>query len=125
MTDETDDRPRRILRAEGFALFALCIFVYSKLGISWWLFGALILAPDLSAAGYLRGPRFGAQLYNAFHATVLPIILGICGYVLEWQLGIALGTIWLAHIGMDRMLGFGLKYESGFGDTHLGKIGKI
>jgi hypothetical protein len=120
----TDDRPRRILMFEGFALFALCIFVYSKLGFSWWLFAALILAPDLGMIGYLRGPKLGSQLYNVVHITPLPLALGVYGYLSDWRLGIALAAIWLAHIGMDRMLGYGLKYESGFSNTHLGRVGK-
>ena len=116
--------PRMLLMVEGAALFALGIFAYAKLGFSWWLFAALILAPDLGMIGYLRGPKLGAHLYNALHVTALPLALGVYGYVVGWPLGIALAAIWLAHIGMDRMLGYGLKYESGFADTHLGRIGK-
>jgi hypothetical protein len=116
--------PRMLLMAEGMALFAVCIFAYAKLGFSWWLFAALILAPDIGMIGYLHGPKLGAQLYNALHFTPLPIALGVAGYVAGVPLAIALAAVWLAHIGMDRMLGYGLKYESGFKDTHLGRIGK-
>jgi hypothetical protein len=116
--------PRMLLMAEGMALFAVCIFAYAKLGFSWWLFAALILAPDIGMIGYLQGPKLGAQLYNALHFTPLPIALGVAGYVAGVPLAIALAAVWLAHIGMDRMLGYGLKYESGFKDTHLGRIGK-
>ena len=38
---------------------------------------------------------------------------------------ISLGLIWFAHIGFDRMMGFGLKYPTRFGDTHLGRIGGV
>jgi hypothetical protein len=117
-------QPRMILMLEGAALFALCIFAYAKLGHSWWLFGALILAPDIGMIGYLRDAKTGAWLYNALHLTALPIALGVCGYLWSVPLAIPLALIWLAHIGMDRMLGYGLKYESGFTDTHLGRIGK-
>lgn len=116
--------PRMILKFEGLALFALCIFAYAKLGYSWWLFGALILAPDMGMIGYLRDAKLGAQLYNVLHLTPLPIAIGVWGYAWPEPLAIALALIWLAHIGMDRMLGYGLKYESGFADTHLGRIGK-
>jgi hypothetical protein len=116
--------PRMLLMAEGLALFAVCIFVYATLGFSWWLFAALILAPDIGMIGYLRGPKLGAQLYNALHFTPPPIVLGVAGYVAAVPLAIALAAVWLAHIGMDRMLGYGLKYETGFADTHLGRIGK-
>lgn len=116
--------PRMILKLEGLALFALCIFAYAKLGYSWWLFGALILVPDLGMAGYLRNARTGAQLYNALHLTALPIVIGAWGYSWSEPVAIGIALIWLAHIGMDRMLGFGLKYETDFADTHLGRIGR-
>jgi hypothetical protein len=116
--------PRTMLMLEGFALFALCLFAYAKLGYSWWLFGALILAPDLGMAGYLRNAKVGALLYNALHLTALPIAVGAWGYLWSEPLAMAIALIWLAHIGMDRMLGYGLKYETDFTDTHLGRIGK-
>jgi hypothetical protein len=119
-----DGPPRMILKLEGFALFVLCLYAYAKLGYSWWLFGALIFAPDLGMAGYLKNARLGAQLYNTFHITALPIGVGAWGYAWSEPLALAIAVIWLAHIGMDRMLGYGLKYETGFSDTHLGKIGK-
>jgi hypothetical protein len=34
------------------------------------------------------------------------------------------GLILFSHSAMDRMLGYGLKYESGFKFTHLGEIGQ-
>lgn len=116
--------PRMILKAEGFVLLVLCIYAYAKLGYSWWLFGALIFAPDIGMAGYLRNAKLGAQLYNVFHVTAVPIAIGVWGYVWSEPFAIAIALIWVAHIGMDRMLGYGLKYETGFTDTHLGKIGK-
>lgn len=116
--------PRAILLLEGFALFAACLFAYAKLGHSWWLFAALILAPDIGMIGYLRNAKLGAWLYNALHVTVLPIGIGVWGYLWPEPLAVSIALIWLAHIGMDRMLGYGLKYESAFSDTHLGRIGK-
>lgn len=116
--------PRMILMCEGFVLFAFCIFAYSKLGYSWWLFGVLIFAPDVGMIGYLRNAKTGAQLYNAFHITAVPIAIGAWGYAWAEPLAVAIALVWVAHIGMDRMLGFGLKYETDFADTHLGRIGK-
>lgn len=116
--------PRLLLMAEGLALFAICVFAYWKLGVTWWLFAALILAPDLAMVGYLAGPRFGAHLYNAAHITVMPLVLGFAGFFVGSVVAMAAAAVWLAHIGMDRMLGFGLKYETAFGDTHLGRVGK-
>ncbi len=116
--------PRIILMLEGAALLAACVYAYAQLGYSWWLFAALLLAPDLGMIGYLRNAKTGAWLYNALHVTALPLALGVVGFAFAHPLTIALALIWLAHIGMDRMLGYGLKYETAFRDTHLGRIGK-
>jgi len=100
------------------------IFVYAMVGGPWLLFAVLILAPDLSMAGYAAGPRIGAAVYNLFHTIVGPALLAFASYsgLAGWMLPVAL--IWLAHIAADRMLGYGLKLPTGFRDTHLGRIGR-
>jgi hypothetical protein len=114
--------PRRILRGEGLALFALATGAFALTGVAWWIYGALILAPDLSFAGYAAGPRCGALLYNAVHSTFLPAcVLGL-GLAAGDALVLGVAAVWAAHIGFDRMLGYGLKYPTGFADTHLGRI---
>ena len=88
------------------------------------LAAAALLAPDLSAAGYLGGPRLGALTYNAVHN----LVLALACFGIGWALGsapLALGgAILVAHVGMDRALGYGLKLATGFADTHLGRIGR-
>ncbi|MBX6425304.1 MAG: DUF4260 domain-containing protein [Variibacter sp.] len=116
--------PRRLLRLEGAALLALALVLYPRVSDSWWLFAALVLLPDLSFLGYLAGPRVGAWVYNAAHVTLGPIALAIAGLLLPAIQLVAVALIWLAHIGGDRLLGYGLKYEAGFGFTHLGRIGR-
>ena len=116
--------PRLLLRAEGAALLVVGILLYSQTDTSWWLFAVLFLAPDLSFIGYLGGPRAGAAAYNAAHTTLAPALLGISGWLLGQRLAEALALIWAAHIGFDRLLGYGLKYAAGFGFTHLGRIGR-
>jgi Domain of unknown function (DUF4260) len=116
--------PRLLLRLEGAALFALALFLYPKVDDSWIMFLGLVLAPDLSMAAYLAGPRVGALVYDAAHVTLGPIALAIAGFLYPAVLLIALALIWLAHIGIDRALGYGLKYDSGFRFTHLGRIGR-
>ncbi len=119
---------RLLLRAEGAALAAASLLAFHALDISWWMFFVLFLAPDLAFVFYLFGPRAGAIAYNVMHSTIGPIVLGAIG----WWVGLdILGTIlvgcaviWMAHVGFDRMLGYGLKYASSFHDTHLGKIGR-
>jgi Domain of unknown function (DUF4260) len=113
-----------LLRLEGLALFAAMVALYSTRGGPWWLFVVLFLAPDLSFAAYLAGSRIGALAYNAVHTTVLPIALLIAGFAFDQWLTLSIATIWLAHIGIDRALGYGLKYPDAFNHTHLGRIGK-
>lgn len=115
---------RDLLRWEGVALFGGSTLFYLFSGASWGLYALLFLVPDLSFAAYLAGPRIGAVVYNALHATVGPLILALIGVALAEPLAGSIALIWLAHIGIDRALGYGLKYPTGFGFTHLGRIGK-
>lgn len=85
-------------------------------------FALLLLAPDPSILGYAGGPRVGAAVYNLFHAYPLPAVLGAFGLLGGSPLGLAVALVWFAHIGMDRMMGYGLKYPTEFGDTHLGRL---
>jgi hypothetical protein len=115
--------PRLVLRAEGLALFAVATGGFALTGLSWWLYAALFLVPDLSMAAYAIGPRAGARAYNALHSTILPAILVGVGAALDSPLLLGISAVWAAHVGFDRVLGYGLKYETGFKDTHLGRIG--
>lgn len=115
---------KALLRIEGGALFVVAVAFYAFSGAGWWLFAALLLAPDLSMLAYWKGPRMGAYVYNAFHTTPWPLALLAGGYAAGAALPVSLGLIWLAHIGMDRALGYGLKETSAFRDTHLGRIGR-
>ena len=110
-------------RLEGLAALALGVAAYSGLGQSWWAFALLFLAPDLTMLGYLRSPRLGALTYNLGHTYAAPGLLTLAGLALG-PLAYGLAAIWVAHIGFDRLLGYGLKLEAGFEQTHLGPIGK-
>jgi hypothetical protein len=111
-------------RLEWTAVLAAAVAGYLFIGGSWQLFLLLILAPDLSMLGYLAGPAVGAAAYNAFHILVWPVILLFAGHYAGQPVLIEVAAIWIAHIAMDRALGYGLKLPTGFTDTHLGKIGK-
>jgi hypothetical protein len=111
---------RYILRIEGLAVAAVSAVLYARTGASWWLFAALWLAPDLSMLGYLASPCRGARVYNAFHTYTVPIILGLLAWLLHAMALVPFALIWVNHIGVDRLLGFGLKYSTGFSWTHLG-----
>jgi hypothetical protein len=113
------DSHRLLLRLEGAAVFAAAVWAYAALGASWWLFALLLLVPDVSMLGYLAGPRVGAWSYNAAHTYLFPAALAAVSLLSGWTFGLALALIGVAHIGMDRTLGYGLKQPSGFHDTHL------
>jgi Domain of unknown function (DUF4260) len=115
---------RALLRLEGLTLFAGMIVLYTVWDGSWWVFAILFLAPDLSFLAYLSGPRTGAVVYNIAHSYMAPVALMTLGFGLAAPLTLSIAMIWLAHIGFDRALGYGLKYAAGFGFTHLGRIGR-
>jgi hypothetical protein len=124
LTTAVTGMPLRLLRMEGLALFALATLGFAQLDQSWWLYAALFLIPDVSFAAYLAGPGFGALGYNALHSTIGPASLAGLGVFLQSPMILGIAAIWAAHIGFDRMLGYGLKYASAFSDTHLGRIGR-
>jgi hypothetical protein len=112
-----------LLRLEGLAAAALSAMLYARSGASWWLFLALWLVPDLSMLGYLVDSCWGARIYNAIHSYLTPATLAAAGLLLRSAAAAPIALIWMNHIGVDRLLGFGLKYPAGFGWTHLGSGG--
>ena len=111
------------LRIEGFAIFTAAVTAFHLTGGNWWLFAVLILAPDLSFVGALAGQRAGAWSYNLAHTYAVPLTLGAVVWLAGGAWALPVSLIWLAHIGVDRALGYGLKYDR-FDVTHLGLIGK-
>jgi hypothetical protein len=117
-----DRLPRTLLHAEGVAVAGAGIALYFQAGYSWWLLLALGLAPDLAMIGYTAGPRVGTVAYDVAHTYVLPVLLAAIGVLTDAELAIQIGLIWLVHIGIDRAIGYGLKYPTGFKDTHLQRV---
>lgn len=115
-------RPAGVLRLEGAAVAAASLVLYAAGDASWGLFALLILAPDLGLLGYLAGPRFGAHAYNLTHNLVLPVVLGAVGVATAGTTATAVSLIWLTHIGVDRAVGYGLKYPDDFRRTHLQRL---
>ena len=115
---------RALLRLEGLTLFAGTTLLYAFWGGPWRLYAVLFLAPDLSFLAYLAGTKIGALVYNAAHSTMIPFAMLTIGFGFAPPLVLSIALIWLAHIGIDRALGYGLKYSRGFGFTHLGRIGR-
>lgn len=112
-----------LLHLEGLTLFAVMVALYATWGGSWLLFAALFFVPDVSFLAYLANARFGAIAYNAAHSYIAPAALLALGTGFASPLAQSIAVIWLAHIGLDRAIGYGLKYAAGFGFTHLGRIG--
>ena len=116
--------PRILLRLEGAVVLAVALSAYAHLGGRWGWFATLFLLPDLSLLGYLANARVGSVAYNTAHSYVGPALLALVAFAVgapSLLLGVA---IWVAHVGFDRMLGYGLKYATAFGDTHLGRVGR-
>lgn len=113
-------QPTHYLRLEGLAVLLGALGMYFALEGPLWLLLVLFLAPDLSMTAYLAGPRVGSLGYNVVHTYALPLALAGVGVWTGTALAVQVGAIWAGHIGMDRLAGYGLKYETGFKDTHLG-----
>lgn len=113
-------KPLVWLRIEGLCLLIGGIALFTTTHEPWLLVPAVILLPDLFMSGYIGGRRVGAAVYNLGHAYPLPIALSLVGAGGDRPLVLAFGLLWFAHIGLDRALSFGLKYDSDFTHTHLG-----
>jgi hypothetical protein len=112
-------KPRWLLHLEGACILALTVKLYHAGGFRWWAFAALLLAPDLAMLGYLANLKIGAALYNSVHTEAGPVLLLVACVAVPLPVLQPYALIWLAHLGMDRMLGYGLKYPTRFKDTHL------
>lgn len=113
-----------LLKLEEIALFLFCIFLFNQLNFAWWWFPALLLLPDLGMLGYLISTKAGAFTYNLLHHRL--VATSVAFYALTygsdyWKLA---AIILFAHISFDRAMGYGLKYNDSFSNTHLGVIGK-
>jgi hypothetical protein len=114
--------PGVALRLEGVAVLAGAVALFSVTDVSWWLFGLLFLAPDIGLLGYLAGARTGASTYNLTHGLPAPLALAVTGYLAGSAVLLPVALVWIAHIGFDRALGYGLKYTTDFHDTHLQRV---
>jgi len=115
---------RSALRAEGALALAASAYAYHLAGLGWGTFALLFLLPDVSMLGYLANRRFGAVCYNIGHSYLTPAAAGTVMLAAGWTAWAPLVLIWFAHIGFDRLMGYGLKYPQAFGATHLGWRGK-
>lgn len=114
---------KKLIQLEEAALFATTLYLFPYLNLSWWWFAGCIILPDISMVGYLHNARTGAWLYNIFHHRALAIGIVAIGFFLHMPWVLFIGFIMFSHATMDRMVGYGLKFETGFSFTHLGEIG--
>ncbi|WP_221394434.1 DUF4260 domain-containing protein [Dyadobacter sp. NIV53] len=115
---------KTLLKLEDLAQFLLAIFLFTRLDFAWWWFPALILLPDLSMVGYVVNTKTGAIMYNFIHHKGTGILVGVIGLISGNQAILLAGIILFGHSAMDRIFGYGLKYNDDFKHTHLGQIGK-
>ncbi len=114
--------PGVLLRLEGTAVLVMAVWAYSQLGFSWLAFVLLLLWPDIAFVVYAVSPRWGSIVYNFLHSYPLPLALTAVAFTLSWSTGLQIAIIWLAHIGLDRTVGYGLKYMGQFKETHLNRV---
>lgn len=113
-----------VLKSEALAFFIACFWSYSLIGASWSLFWLLLLVPDIFMVGYAKNSHLGALIYNIGHSYIIPLLLLGLFILIHTSILLPISIIWIAHISMDRMLGYGLKFDTDFKDTHLGRIGQ-
>lgn len=109
----------QIIRIENGFAFAITFIIYLQLDFPIWMFFVFLLAPDITAIGYIFNHQIGSVVYNVGHNIVLPLILVIAFFIFSKEYLLLISLIWLAHIFMDRLFGFGLKYPNSFKRTHL------
>lgn len=113
---------RKIISLEYLLAFLISLFFYWQFDFSLFYFFLFLLLPDLSMLGYTVNTKVGALFYNLGHSLILPTILMMIGFGMMSTLPLMASIIWLAHIFLDRALGYGLKYDEGFKKTHLQQI---
>jgi len=111
--------PVLIQRFESITIAVFAIVLYANLDASWWLFGALILTPDVSLLAYLISVKVGSKIYNIFHNYSLPLIIATLSFLFSFPFAMEVALIWITHIAIDRSLGYGLKFPTNFKHTHL------
>ena len=113
---------KNLIKLEELLMFLLSIYLFSLLDYAWWLYLALILTPDIGMIGYAINTKIGAFSYNLFHHKGIAILLGFASFWWSIPALQLVGIILFGHASMDRMMGYGLKFQDSFKNTHLGKL---
>ena len=111
-------------RIEGLSIaLGVSVFYFLNNGNAF-VFAVTIILVDFFMIGYLFDKKLGAIFYNLGHSYTISVILWFLSLLDSSNLLLGISAAWIAHIGIDRAFGFGLKHTTGFHDTHLGRIGK-
>lgn len=113
---------RKIIYLEYLLAFLISLYFYCQFDFSLFYFLLFLLLPDLSMLGYIVNSKVGALFYNIGHSLLLPATLMMIGFGTLSTTLLMASMIWLAHIFLDRALGYGLKYDEAFKKTHLQQI---
>lgn len=111
------------MKLEEFGMFCLGIFLFSQLNLAWYWFFILLLLPDIGMIGFLINPKIGSYTYNLLHHKAVAIAVLLLGIYFDKNILLLAGIIMFSHSSLDRILGYGLKYQDEFTNTHLGRIG--
>ena len=116
---------KKLLQAEAIVPFLIAILLINRLPVhfTWWIWIPIFLAPDLSMLGYVIGNKAGAFAYNLFHHQLVAILVAGIGMLLQSPEIELAGLVLLGHSSLDRVMGYGLKFTTGFKFTHLGTMG--
>jgi hypothetical protein len=115
---------KNILKLEELAMFLFSIYLFNQLHFAWWWYLALILLPDIGMIGYALNNQIGAACYNLAHHKGIALAVYVTGLYVHSETAQLVGIVLFGHSSMDRMMGYGLKYNQGFRFTHLGELGK-
>ncbi|WP_146813170.1 DUF4260 domain-containing protein [Halobacillus faecis] len=114
--------PKLFLHLDGAVIFITSLYFYQQNNFSRIALIFLLFVFDVSMVGYVINERVGTIVYNIFHSYILLVILILVSTIMTLDSILMVSLIWTAHIWMDRMFGYGLKYHSGFKDTHFQKV---
>jgi len=109
----------KLVRIENGVAFAISFYIYIQLDFPIWLFFVLLFVPDITMIGYAINNKTGAIVYNFGHSFILPLLLALCYLYFSKDYLLIIAIIWIAHIFLDRLLGFGLKCKDSFNKTHI------
>ena len=111
-----------IIRIENGLAFAITFYLYAQLDFPIWMFFVFLLVPDVTMLGYAINTKIGAIVYNIGHSLIIPLLLAASYVYFTKDYLLIISLIWVAHLFMDRMLGYGLKYTDSFKKTHIQQL---